>query len=633
MRLKKFPKHPEEKLGITIEDQKSSQDPEREPLVGAVPPDDSGSDDTPILEAEMSSSSSSCCLKLFSWLAFYVWMILHTAYFSLGILGLANSLDWLADFNFEFATYTAHLQTDDGLYLYPNGRIDAWYIGFALFGTGITGIIIGVARMMDYAQRRTPVQFWIPIGTMYIFAACTSSIVLWIQFETRGSSSYTSASVALLCLIYGEMYLRLARSMQHQRKSMRRYESDEIPGWHLLHDPEKGEYFFLQESDEQTMLKVPRDYCKKFDVRLGKNYKVDRKHAKFDQVLWKKPEFKDRALHDSYNVDSDTDDELGFHKPAKPPGLAKVSSELLAAQAQKTMHERMTEMESSLKKIEKRMGGYPHNAYALVFVLFHFWTYLRGSERMYPGFAYVKHMFLPFMCLLLTLFTQGMFIYFTYSSTGPLCVCVNTGLVSPLLAWGAVAIYVISVYLDVLESYTMIEFQLLVNTRPHVDSAKGFWPKIFSYLCLTILAGFFAVKLSMAVLLIIIAAPFLFSSANTNELILNAVSLLFILEIDELLYKYAVQADSILALYMDSFFEANPFPAKTKHDNDRVIFVATKLFRIMGFVVLFMFSIFSVTESCQLLFFHSVDYIKEFETFSDNHAPACLGLDESDFAN
>lgn len=137
----------------------------------------------------------------------------------------------------------------------------------------------------------------------------------------------------------------------------------------------------------------------------------------------------------------------------------------------------------------------------------------------------------------------------------------------------------------------------------------------------------------MAVLLIIIAAPFLFSSANTNELILNAVSLLFILEIDELLYKYAVQADSILALYMDSFFEANPFPAKTKHDNDRVIFVATKLFRIMGFVVLFMFSIFSVTESCQLLFFHSVDYIKEFETFSDNHAPACLGLDESDFAN
>ena len=114
-----------------------------------------------------------------------------------------------------------------------------------------------------------------------------------------------------------------------------------------------------------------------------------------------------------------------------------------------------------------RSNGYPQNAYSLLLVMFHFYVYL-DKKRHSPIYAFAKNMAVPVTCLLLSQFVQVMFVGFAFVATGPLCVCVHPSLVNPWLTWGAVTLYVVSVYLDIQETYNMIDFQLLRNTEPHI---------------------------------------------------------------------------------------------------------------------------------------------------------------------
>lgn len=111
--------------------------------------------------------------------------------------------------------------------------------------------------------------------------------------------------------------------------------------------------------------------------------------------------------------------------------------------------------------------GYPQNAYALLLVMFHYFVYLARKRRS-PVYAFLKNMTIPWTCLLLSQFVQIMFVGFVIVKTGPLCVCVHPNLVNTWLSWGAVTLYVVSVYLDIQETYNMIDFQLLTNTEPHI---------------------------------------------------------------------------------------------------------------------------------------------------------------------
>lgn len=126
---------------------------------------------------------------------------------------------------------------------------------------------------------------------------------------------------------------------------------------------------------------------------------------------------------------------------------------------------------------------YPRNAYSLLLVMFNFYQHLQENHDQ-PKAVFVRHFFMPMLSLIIGIVTQTIFIGFLYVSSSPLCVCINTNLINPVLAWAALIFFVVVVYLDIMESFQMMEFQLLRNTQSHVATGLSFGAHMFASVCL-----------------------------------------------------------------------------------------------------------------------------------------------------
>ena len=98
-------------------------------------------------------------------------------------------------------------------------------------------------------------------------------------------------------------------------------------------------------------------------------------------------------------------------------------------------------------------------------------------------------------------------------------------------------------------------------------------------------------KLVVSFGLMRVTLPFLFSSTNTSELILNAFSLFFVLDIDDLIYKYAVRQESKLQAFFDEAFTRGQYPVAHHgrfYEN----------YRVAGISAFLLYSLLAVYQQC-----------------------------------
>lgn len=279
--------------------------------------------------------------------------------------------------------------------------------------------------------------------------------------------------------------------------------------------------------------------------------------------------------------------------------------------------------------IARKTVKFPESIYVVALIALSYFGNIMEQQKddsrirlKHPFRTYFSAMALPFVGLLVSLLIQMVFISFLYLHSGPFCVCLNHDLISPMLAFVAVFLFLMSVYLDILETYQLIDFQLLRITKPETDI---WWNKAWSCCILVIIYGILAIKLLIAIAMVVIATPFLFSSGTTGDLILNAVSLLFILEVDELLYRYSVRPNSNLEDFINNTFAEGGFPIKStdpRLTTNSIWSTTSTCLRFLGYGAFLVFSSVAVGKQCDLVFF---DFDGIDNPLSDpEQRPSCL---------